>query len=125
MIVTTVVLTNAAQAKCFPLSMPITYVRRYTSDLEPQLCLEPNGDQWNLGSNTNMDLRTAYPISARGLEGFNIPHLGRIVHHAVQTPQNVPLATASATKSCRAFFYLLSLHRSFVVKHAGFDLYEK
>ena len=54
-------------------------------------------------------------------EGFNIPHLGRIVHHAVQTPQNVPLATASATKSCRAFFYLLSLHRSFVVKHAGFD----
>ena len=59
MIVTTVVLTNAAQAKCFPLSMPITYVCSYTSDLEPQLCLEPNGDQWNLVSNTNMDLRTA------------------------------------------------------------------
>ena len=48
MIVTTVVLTNAAQAKCFPLSMPITYECSYTSDLEPQLCLEPNGDQWNL-----------------------------------------------------------------------------
>ena len=59
MIVTTVVLTNAAQAKCFPLSMPITYVCSHTSDLEPQLCLEPNGDQWNLGSNTNKDLRTA------------------------------------------------------------------
>ena len=61
MIVTTVVLTNAAQAKCFPLSTPITYVRSYTSDLEPLLCLElePNGDQWNLGSNTNKDLRTA------------------------------------------------------------------
>ena len=59
MIVTTVVLTNAAQAKCFPLSMPITNVCSYTSDLEPQLYLEPNGDQWNLGSNTNMDLRTA------------------------------------------------------------------
>ena len=53
MIVTTVVLTNAAQAKSFPLSMPITYVCSHTSDLEPQLCLEPNGDQWNLGSNTN------------------------------------------------------------------------
>ena len=57
MIVTTVVLTNAAQAKCFPLSMPITYVCSHTSDLEPQLCLEPNGD--HLGSNTNKDLRTA------------------------------------------------------------------
>ena len=51
MIVTTVVLTNAAQAKCFPLSMPITYECSYTSDLEPQLCLEPNGDQLpNLGT---------------------------------------------------------------------------
>ena len=39
--------------------MPITYVCSHTSDLEPQLCLEPNGDQWNLGSNTNKDLRTA------------------------------------------------------------------
>ena len=65
--------------------------------------------------------QNSFPISARGLEGFNIPHLGRIVHHAVQTPQNVPLATASSTKSRRAFFYLLSLHRSFAVKHAGFD----
>ena len=59
MIVTTVVLTNAAQAKCFPLSMPITRECSYTSDLEPQCCLEPNGDQWNLVSNTNTDLRTA------------------------------------------------------------------
>ena len=65
--------------------------------------------------------QNSYPILARGLEGFNIPHLGRIVHHAVQTPQNVPLATASTAKSCRAFFCFLSLHRSFVVKHAGFD----
>ena len=74
-----------------------------------------------LGKQHQHGPQNSYPISARGLEGFNIPHLGRIVHHAVQTPQNVPLATASATKSCRAFFYLLSLHRSFVVKHAGFD----
>ena len=65
--------------------------------------------------------QNSYPILAQGLEGFNIPHLGRIVHHAVQTPQNVPLATASTAKSCRAFFILLSLHRSFAVKHAGFD----
>ena len=43
MIVATVVLTNAAQAKCFPLSMPITYICSHTSDLEPQLCLELNG----------------------------------------------------------------------------------
>ena len=79
MIVTTVVLTNAAQAKCFPLSMPITYICSHTSDLEPQLCLEPNGDQWNLGNNTNNDLgkqhqqrpQNSYPISAQGLEGFN------------------------------------------------------
>ena len=74
-----------------------------------------------LGKQHQHGPQNSNPISARGLEGFNIPHLGRIVHHAVQTPQNVPLATASATKSCRAFFYLLSLHRSFVVKHAGFD----
>ena len=59
MIVTTVVLTNAAQAKYFPLSMPITNVCSCTLDLEPQLFLEPNGDQWNLGNNTNKDLRTA------------------------------------------------------------------
>ena len=71
MIVTTVVLTNAAQAKCFPLSLPITYISSHTSGLEPQLCLEPNGDQWNLGNNTNKDLRS-FPILARGLEGFNI-----------------------------------------------------
>ena len=74
-----------------------------------------------LGKQHQHGPQNSYPISARGLEGFNIPHLGRIVHHTVQTPQNVPLATASATKSRRAFFYLLSLHRSFVVKHAGFD----
>ena len=59
MIVTTVVLTNAVQAKCFPFSMPITYVYSYISDLEPQLCFQPNGDQWNLVSNTNTDLKTA------------------------------------------------------------------
>ena len=58
-IISTVVLTNAAQAKYFPLSMPITCECSYTSDLEHQLCLEPNGDQWNLVSNTNTDLRTA------------------------------------------------------------------
>ena len=114
------VLTNAAQAKSFPLSMPITYGCSHTSDLEPQLCLEPNGDQWNLEA-TPTRPQNSYPILARGLEGFNIPHLGRIVHHAVQTPQNVPLATASTAKSCRAFFNLQSLHRSFAVKHAGFD----
>ena len=74
-----------------------------------------------LGKQHQQGPQNSFPISARGLEGFNIPHLGRIVHHAVQTPQNVPLATASSTKSCRAFFYLLSLHRSFAVKHAGFD----
>ena len=71
-----------------------------------------------LGKQHQQGPQNSYPISAQGLEGFNIPHLGRIVHHAVQ---NVPLATASTTKSCRAFFYLLSLHRSFAVKHAGFD----
>ena len=69
--------------------------------------------------------QNSYPLLARGLEGFNIPHLGRIVHHAVQTPQNVPLATASTAKSCHAFFNLLSLHRSFAVKHAGFDCMKK
>ena len=120
MIVTTVVLTNAARAKGFPLSMPITYGCSHTSDLEPLLCLEPNGDQWNFEA-TPTRPQNSYPILARGLEGFNIPHLGRIVHHAVQTPQNVPLATASTAKSCHAFFNLLSLHRSFAVKHAGFD----
>ena len=107
MIVTTVVLTNAAQAKFSAL----------------------NADhEWRsmeLGKQHQHGPQNSYPISARGLEGFNIPHLGRIVHHAVQTSQNVPLATASATKLCRAFFYLLSLHRSFVVKHAGFDYMKK
>ena len=121
MIVTTVVLTNAAQAKCFPLSMPITNVCGCTLDLEPQLFLEPKWRSMELGKQHQQGPQNSFPISARGLEGFNIPHLGRIVHHAVQTPQNVPLATASSTKSCRAFFYLLSLHRSFAVKHAGFD----
>ena len=70
MIVTTVVLTNAAQAKGFPLSMPITYGCSHTSDLEPQLCLEPNGDQWNLEA-TPTRPQNSYPILARGLEGFN------------------------------------------------------
>ena len=70
MIVTTVVLTNAAQAKGFPLSMPITYGCSHTSDLEPQLCLEPNGDQWNLEAIPTRP-QNSYPILARGLEGFN------------------------------------------------------
>ena len=64
-----------------------------------------------LGKQHQRGPQNSFPISARGLEGFNIPHLGRIVHHAVQTPQNVPLATASATKSCRAFFCLLFTRR--------------
>ena len=121
MIVTTVVLTNAAQAKCFRSQCRSRMYAVTHQILNLNCILSQNGDQWNLGSNTNKDLRTATQFSARGLEGFNIPHLGRIVHHAVQTPQNVPLATASTAKSCHAFFNLLSLHRSFAVKHAGFD----
>ena len=123
MIVTTVVLTNAAQAKCFhsQCRSRMYAVTHQILNLNCVLSLEPNGDQWNFGKQHQQGPQNSYPISARGLEGFNIPHLGRIVHHAVQTPQNVPLATASTTKSCRAFFYLLSLHRSFAVKHAGFD----
>ena len=72
MIVTTVVLTNAAQAKCFPLSMPITYVCSYTSDLEPQLCLEPKWRSMELGKQHQHGPQNSYPISARGLEGFNM-----------------------------------------------------
>ena len=123
MIVTPVVLTNAAQAKCFhsQCRSRMYAVTHQILNLNCVLSLEPNGDQWNFGKQHQQGPQNSYPISARGLEGFNIPHLGRIVHHAVQTPQNVPLATASTAKSCRAFFNLLSLHRSFAVKHAGFD----
>ena len=59
MIITTVVLTNAAQAKCFSLSMPITYVCSHTSDLEPQLCLEPKWRSMELVKQHQQDLRTA------------------------------------------------------------------
>ena len=59
MIVTTVVLTNAAQAKGFPLSMPNTYGCSHTSDLEPQLCLEPKWRSMELGKQHQQDLRTA------------------------------------------------------------------
>ena len=58
MIVTTVVLTNAVQAKCFPLSLPITYEATHQI-LNLNCVLSQNGDQWNLVSNTNIDLRTA------------------------------------------------------------------
>ena len=123
MTLTPVVLTNAARAKCFRslCRSRRSAITHQILNLNCVLSLEPKWRSMELGKQHQQGPQNSYPISARGLEGFNIPHLGRIVHHAVQTPQNVPLATASTTKSCRAFFYFLSLHRSFVVKHAGFD----
>ena len=120
MIVTTVVLTNAAQAKsfhsqCRSRMYAVTHQILNLNCVLSQMAI--NGTCEAIPTRP----QNSYPISARGLEGFNIPHLGRIVHHAVQTPQNVPLATASTAKSCHALFNLLSLHRSFAVKHAGFD----
>ena len=124
MIVTTVVLTNAAQAKCFH-SQCRSRMYAVTHQILNLDCVLSQMAINGTCEATPTRPQNSYPISARGLEGFNIPHLGRIVHHAVQTPQNVPLATASTTKSCRAFFHLLSLHRSFAVKHAGFDCTKK
>ena len=60
--------------------------------------------------------QNGFPIWARGQEGLNIPHLGRTVHHAVQTSQQVPMATAPITKLCRTFFHSLLQRRSFIVK---------
>ena len=35
------------------------------------MSLEPNGDQWNFGKQHQQGPQNSYPISARGLEGFN------------------------------------------------------
>ena len=74
MIVTTVVLTNAAQAKCFhsQCRSRMYAVTHQILNLNCALCLEPNGDQWNFGKQHQQGPQNSYPISARGLEGFNM-----------------------------------------------------
>ena len=61
MTLTPVVLTNAARAKCFRslCRSRRSAITHQILNLNCVLSLEPNGDQWNLGSNTNKDLRTA------------------------------------------------------------------
>ena len=73
MIVTTVVLTNAAQAKCFhsQCRSRMYAVTHQILNLNCILSLEPNGDQWNFGKQHQQGPQNSYPISARGLEGFN------------------------------------------------------
>ena len=73
MIVTTVVLTNAAQAKCFhsQCRSRMYAVTHQILNLNCVLSLEPNGDQWNFGKQHQQGPQNSYPISARGLEGFN------------------------------------------------------
>ena len=80
MIVTTVVLTNAAQAKCFhsQCRSRMYAVTHQILNLNCILSLEPNGDQWNFGKQHQQGPQNSYPISARGLEGFNIPDDERI-----------------------------------------------
>ena len=56
----------------------------------------------NTATNTNMNLRTASQFR-HGARGFNIPYLGRTVHHAVQPSQQFPMATARTPKLCRNF----------------------
>ena len=74
MIVTTVVLTNAAQAKCFhsQCRSRMYAVTHQILNLNCILSLEPNGDQWNFGKQHQQGPQNSYPISARSLEGFNI-----------------------------------------------------
>ena len=76
MIVTTVVLTNAAQAKCFhsQCRSRMYAVTHQILNLNCVLSLEPNGDQWNFGKQHQQGPQNSYPISARGLEGFNKKH---------------------------------------------------
>ena len=70
MIVTTVVLTNAAQAKCFhsQCRSRMYAVTHQILNLNCILSLEPDGDQWNFGKQHQQGPQNSYPISARSLE---------------------------------------------------------
>ena len=103
MIVTTVVLTNAAQAKSFPLSMPITYVCSHTSDLEPQLRLEPKWRSMELVKQYQQDLRTAtqFRHGAWRVLTLQMPPSGLLLKPArLEAGSSRALSLAAASLSC-------------------------
>ena len=73
MIVTTVVLTNAAQAKCFhsQCRSRMYAVTHQILNLNCVLSLEPKWRSMELVKQHQQGPQNSYPISARGLEGFN------------------------------------------------------